>query len=294
MTDDFQENTNDAIADTLLNNKGAQFDVMLTRDDVIVLFSNNNAYELTDTNITISNSTWQELSKVNYKANNYGQPRPIALLNETIYELCYNAPFHPININIKFDLTEKNTQRLIDIVDASPCQCDASQLLIYTTPNFSQIPKLRKIANNGRCNGKIALLFEPNTYTMGEYFWMKTKMPIYYAKPDIVDAHYLLWQTHPEILEDMNKNGFCTSVTGSFNETFTDIPVNSYKVIDLVNSTISDPITYEPYYVTYKLYIALFVNAIFSLFLIIYLVILLNRKEPPKPVKKVINLNNII
>jgi glycerophosphoryl diester phosphodiesterase len=297
MTDKYQENTKEAILATLGTDKGAQMDIMMTRDDYIVMFSNDNALALTDKNVTISNSTLKELSKVTYAPREYLEVKPIALLNDTIYNLCYNDPFHAINLNIKFDLTEVNAQRLIDTIDASPCQCDSSQLLIYTSPNYSELPTLRKIANNGRCKGKLALLFEPNTYVLGEYFWMKTKMPIYYASPDIIDAHYALWQAHPEILDDLNANGYCTSVMGNTNETYVDLQVNSFKVYDLVNSTISEPVTYVPDYLYYKLYIALFVIAIFSLFLIIYLLIIVNRKEPPKPVKpvkKVITLNNII
>jgi hypothetical protein len=300
MTDKFQENTKDGELATILDNMGANLDISLTKDKQVILFSQTDPYKLTgELGVVISNSTLKELKGISYSSvidnYHYEIPRNLSLLNDTVYDLCFQDPFHPINININFELNEENSKRIIEIMDKSPCQCDNSQHLIYTTPYFSQIPLFRKIANQGRCHGKIALTFMPNTYVMGEYFWLKTKFPIYYSNPDIVDAHYVLWQAHPEILKDLDGNGFCTSVSGGLNETLSDVDVNSYRVVDITKSTVPYVSVYIPDELAYKLYIALFVIGIAMLFPVIFLFCLLNRKEPPKTEKpKEINLANII
>jgi len=296
-TVNYQENSQEAALSAQANKYGVEMDIRLTKDENIIMFSEENTGVLTGVVSRVSNLNASELLQLNYTRMinefEYDQYVRVASFNETIYRLCYQNPFQPIYLNINFKLSEKNSNNLLNIMDNSPCQCDSSQELIYSSPNFSELYSFKKLASQHRCKGKVALKMEPSTYVMGEYLWLKTKLPVYYSNVDVVNVHYQIWDKHPEVLEEYNRNGYCTSVYGNTNDTFTS-NVNSYKIIDVSNATVSDKVVYDPNYSFYALYIAMFVIALCCLVAIIVLFVLICRKEPPKPKKKTIDLNNII
>mmetsp|Transcript_32251 Transcript_32251/g.23805 ORF Transcript_32251/g.23805 Transcript_32251/m.23805 type:complete len:101 (+) Transcript_32251:563-865(+) len=100
-------------------------------------------------------------------------------------------------------------------MDASPCNCDQGIGLTSSTGYFNQVSTIQDAFEGARCPMRTAMFFHPDTYPIfNEYFWMKSKLMIWWGGPDLVSSHYLLWDRHPELLQEYNDSGYCTGTYG--------------------------------------------------------------------------------
>jgi glycerophosphoryl diester phosphodiesterase len=264
-TKQYQENTLDGILATVDNNIGAEFDLCLSKDNEIVIMHDDNLLDETGIDKNVSEMTWSEISQLQVLQTihgvTYDKTRPIPTFKQVVDGLCAKDASHDMDIDIKFSLTEDNVKLMFTILDASPCKCDSSQHIIFASPYFYQMKTLREVMEKSRCQGNIVLWFYPDTYPMGEYFWMKTRGAAWIGKPDIINAHYTIWDTYPELLTEYNNEGWCTAVYGSYATDLAKYNVNTYTVVD-VSAASLETVTYSSEKSTYNWLIALFVIGI--------------------------------
>ena len=61
----------------------------------------------------------------------------------------------------------------------------------------------------------ISLYLYPNTAPLGEYFWLKTRLPYWWSSADSLELHYLIAEAHPDIVDSYRNDGFCITVYGA-------------------------------------------------------------------------------
>ena len=240
-----QENTTEAVVSAVNKGYGVEIDIYIISTGELIVFHDDNAKDLTGVDLDIDTATLEKIQSLTYlntiRNTSYPTKPKIPLFKDVIKAACDINPKVNIDFDIKFDLTTENMKKLMDIIDASPCECASDQLFIFATPYFYNMSPIKESFNNRRCNklNKVALWFHPDTYPLGEYFWLKTRFAINIGKPDIINAYYKIWQTHPDLLEGFNNDGYCTAVYGQKKDVLDKIGVNQYIVKDVSDASVT-------------------------------------------------------
>jgi hypothetical protein len=102
------------------------------------------------------------------------------------------------------------------ILEDSPCTCANRNQFFISTPYFYSLSTIRKVFSTSRCNPLVNIWFHPDTYPyLNEHFFLKTKLAARYGEPDIVTAHWKIWDAFPKVLDSYNAAGYCTGTYGN-------------------------------------------------------------------------------
>jgi hypothetical protein len=102
------------------------------------------------------------------------------------------------------------------ILEDSPCTCANRNQFFISTPYFYSLNTIRKVFATSRCNPLVNIWFHPDTYSyLNEHFFLKTKLAARYGEPDIVTAHWKIWDAFPKVLDSYNAAGYCTGTYGN-------------------------------------------------------------------------------
>lgn len=283
-TAEYQENTLEAVLATIPLNMGSEFDIHQVATGEMILFHDDNALDVTGVDLDINSATIDQIKQLRYlntvHNKTYSTNPSIPELKDVLEQLCTQDPHHYIDFDLKFVPNDTNTKTFFDIVDSSPCACDSSQKFIFATPYFYAISYLKTALETSRCHGQISLWFYPNIYPLGEYFWIKTRGSIYIGAPDSVNLYDSIVASNPELLDGLNRDGYCTAVYGNYYDKLKNYNYTDYVVVDVSNASLDD-VKYTSQKSIYDLLIALFVLAVFSLaaFIIIISYICCFRKK---------------
>jgi glycerophosphoryl diester phosphodiesterase len=278
-----QENTVKAGLSAVKKGYGTEFDIFILTTGEAVLFHDENAKDTTGVDLQIENSTWDEFSKLKLNKTlynvTYNQEESPALLKDYLQAVCEFNPNSILNFDIKFDHTEDNFKKVLDIFDNSNCNCqNLINYYIFSTPYPWKIPVIRNSISKAKCNNiKVNYYVHPGTYPGGEYFWLKTRFFINLWSPDTINIEYQIINRHPEILSALNEDGFCTSTYANTEDYLKNFDVKFAKVIDLSPASKNTDV-YEYNSNTYKALIAMTTVGVVMLFagLVLFILICCN------------------
>lgn len=175
----------------------------------------------------------------------YGTQPTIALFEDIVTDSCVIDTSVQIDIDAKGELTEEYLAEVRRILDDSTCLCTDPEQFILSTPYFYYLKNVRTAFEGARCVPKTNLFFHPDSYPVfSEHFFLKTKLAAALGKPDMITAHYLIWDAWPDLLDSYNEAGFCTGIYGHTLAKLDDYPVTGDHVFD-TNIQFVDLITYD-------------------------------------------------
>mmetsp|Transcript_11469 Transcript_11469/g.11471 ORF Transcript_11469/g.11471 Transcript_11469/m.11471 type:complete len:103 (-) Transcript_11469:40-348(-) len=90
---------------------------------------------------------------------------------------------------------------------------------------------------------------------------MKSKIIAFLGKPQVITAHYLIWEQFPDLLEEYNASGFCTGTYGGILEDMEHLEVSLDYIFDPIEQVVTKD-TYSGSTFSYSLYLFLFFGAI--------------------------------
>jgi glycerophosphoryl diester phosphodiesterase len=220
---EYLDNSLEACVAAAKNGYGFEFDIRFTIDNEIVVFHDDDMEYLTGVKGLVKDKTLAEIQKLTYKQTIHdktytGTPK-IPLMSQILQAACSLNPTVNINFDIKFDYTDERAQKLFDLIDSSPCLCDSSkQTFIFDSPFPWTIAPFKKMIKNRRCKGKFTFYIHPNTVPLDLYFWLKTRIAMGFGEIDIISSHWTVWDAHMDIFRQIEKDGFCTSIYGDYED----------------------------------------------------------------------------
>mmetsp|Transcript_272 Transcript_272/g.257 ORF Transcript_272/g.257 Transcript_272/m.257 type:complete len:360 (+) Transcript_272:38-1117(+) len=265
-----QENTIEAGVSAVKKGYGTEFDIFLLTTGEFVLFHDDNALETTGTDLEIEDASLSEFQALRYKSAINGvtysnQPSP-PLLKDFLKAVCEENPNAVLDFDIKFSINTENMEAMNKVVDDSPCNCEnTANFYIYAVGNPWDIGTVRDSLENFKCkNGKVANYYHPDTYPLGEYFFLRTRFFINLYDPDIVNIEHQILDEHTDLLEDLNNDDFCTATYSNFEEKIKQYDVNTYRVIDTSIASLTKDV-YDYNENTYRALIAMTVIGVIML-----------------------------
>lgn len=235
-TDFAQENTVESALSALKKGYGVELDIFTIKTGEFVVFHDENAAELTGVNKTLADISLSEFQELRYlqevHSKKYNSRLSPPLFKDYLDFVCKDFPDAGFIFDIKFDANLKNMNDLYEIVDASKCSCNSTNL-IAENPYFYNIANMKSANQGKRCNVKTSLYLYPNTYPISDYLWMKSRFGMWWGMPDIIDIYYTLYDSYPEIFGTLIDEGWCTAVFNNFEKELEKYTVNYYKIIDL-------------------------------------------------------------
>lgn len=282
-----QENTVESALSALKKGYGVELDIDIIKTGEYVVFHDKQTAELTgvDRNLTdLSLSEFQDLKYLPLvHTKEYTTRLSPPLFKDYLDVVCKEYPDAGFIFDIKFDANYKNMSDLFDIIDASKCNCNSTNL-ITENPYFYNIGDMKSANVGKRCNVKVSFYLYPNTYPISDYLWMKSRFGLWYGMPDIIDIYYTLFDSYPEIFNSLIDDGWCTAVFNNYEKDLDNYHVNYYKIADL--SPASHIATTKPQdaYITTKLItISVLIGIVLLIAEILLLIYLCKNRKSLKP-----------
>ena len=235
-----QENTIDAIKSITEKGYGVEFDIFKIASGEYILFHDYNALETTGVDLEIEKATIEDIKKLKYSktihGKTYDKERGLALFKDALDVICNIRNTTSINFDLKNVPSKDVMSGLMDIVDASPCDCTtANQLFIYETAYFYATGYIRDELLGRRCKkvSQVGVYIHPDTTPLGVYIWLKSKHIVSYGSPDTISTYYRVWEAYPELVKQYKNDGYCISTYGDFEEPLSKFYVDKYRVTDI-------------------------------------------------------------
>jgi glycerophosphoryl diester phosphodiesterase len=277
-TETFQENTKEGDASAITKGYNAEFDINTISTGEIVVFHDDNALELTGTDLEITAATLSQIQNLKYKLTIRGttyltQPS-VPLLKDSLNAMCTIDSEAALDFDIKFSPSTENMKALMDIIDNSKCSCSDKQVMIFATPYFYKGKTIRTAFEGRRCNkGKISIWFHPGSLPLGVYFWLKTRWVLNLGDADYVSTHYKVWDYYPELLKSYNEDGWCTAAYGNKAAILNNYNITGYRVVDVSQASYEE-VEYTGDSASYKALIGTTVIGVIILAVFLLLMIL--------------------
>ena len=114
ITDYYPENTIGAINDTIISNKydGIEIDIQLTKDNIWIIYHDDNLLRLTGVNINTNMADFEEINMIEWKGKKFYLNKLIDLMSVNVHK---NFIFN-IKIKSKFDINIKAKNNLKNIL----------------------------------------------------------------------------------------------------------------------------------------------------------------------------------
>lgn len=238
-----QQNTIEAFISSSQKGLGAEFDIHMLKTGEFIIFHDDNAKELTGTDIDLKSASIEEIKQLKYKkvlnGKEYKKSPGIPTLEEALNAICSIDKRAPMEFDMKFLPNEDNMKKMLNILDKSPCSCDLDHRLYFSSPYFYVGSIIREALKYTRCSsGKVVTWFDPKTLPYGAYLWLKTRFSISDVNSDIIATHFKVWGLSENLGKALVSDGFCISIYGEVLDVLKKYYVTAYRVIDLDKASV--------------------------------------------------------
>ena len=145
-------------------------------------------------------------------------------------------------------------ERSLATWSASPCAAKTPTIFGVTNP-IAAIELRAALDALDRDNVHMEMFFHPDTYPLGEAMWMQLELSPYLARPDILGAHYTVWQAHPDLARRYASQGFCLAAYGGGRTELGALEVADnlhFRTLDLPEGHVHQGDNFTPGGVTYS------------------------------------------
>jgi len=93
-------------------------------------------------------------------------------------------------------------------LEGSPCECGENQAIVFEVfRQVEAIEKVKEIFKDSRCKIQTAYTFYEHK-GKEPFDQLKAEIEIYSNTAQIIDAHYIFWEKHPQLLEVVSNLNF--------------------------------------------------------------------------------------
>lgn len=285
---DSQENTIKAILDAYDAGYEPAFDVRATRDGHLVLFADKNAERMCeDGRKVIHELKLEEVKELRLRSTindwRYRNEGEIPTYKDTLAAICskgnedrsFQVTYHARDRAPRLsDHDQEAAENLVKLFKESPCK---SSKVIFGVgqPRVGKVVKAQ--LEDASMSNIISFFMEPNTWVLGEAFWIKARTPFVLSGATVLDFQHVFWSVHNESIQDLKKAGWCMGSFGkdSVDEAFdadvwrANVPGAAWDLIgDELRSwqNQTDIDSYEPNYASF--WWAMFLTVTFAVIII--------------------------
>jgi glycerophosphoryl diester phosphodiesterase len=221
-----QENTIGAILASFTNWSGrAEFDIMLTKDEQLVVFHDYTTTRMTGVDKNVKDMTLAEMQALplvtDLNDKKWGTPGKIPSYKEVLEAICTSGnEDRQFVVDLNFadnppglsGADKLMAELAISELADSPC---TSKDVIFTIGHPSQGPVMRAKMSELKLSNPISFWLVPDTWPLGEHFWIQSRFLFYHAGATMVELHDTLWAEHQENILKLQGDGYCVGVFGS-------------------------------------------------------------------------------
>eukprot|EP00812_Abedinium_dasypus_P001878 NODE_1227_length_1204_cov_11.489991.p1 GENE.NODE_1227_length_1204_cov_11.489991~~NODE_1227_length_1204_cov_11.489991.p1 ORF type:complete len:361 (+),score=87.44 NODE_1227_length_1204_cov_11.489991:82-1164(+) len=220
-----QENTIKAALDSYDHGFLPEFDVWLTKDGHLVIWHDTNGVRMAGDERTIAEMTLAEVRTLEIKST-IGQKKYASTASVPTYKEYLAAICSPGNedrifvVDLNFVdslplLTARDKRQAeLSVSDFAESSC-TSQDVIFSLGHPLQGPAMRTKMKEFGMKNPLIFWFVPDTWPLGEEFWIKNRLLVALADVDGAECHSLLWDHHRDDLLKLKENKFCVGAFGS-------------------------------------------------------------------------------
>jgi len=221
-----QENTIEAIQQAFTYGYEPQFDVRSTRDGHLVLFADRDGKRMVDDGRKVIHElTLEEVQELKLVKNlgdkTYFKEGEIPTYEATLAAICtgnenavFQATLHARDASPSLsDHDKEAAQQLVQLFKDSPCTSDQ---VVFGTGQPDIGATVRDKLEELELTNPTSFYMEPNTWVLGEAFWIRTRKPFVLAKATILEFEHVFWanETARDSIVELKKAGWCMAVFG--------------------------------------------------------------------------------
>jgi glycerophosphoryl diester phosphodiesterase len=268
------EDTIGALLDSYAHGYNAEFDVVLTKDEQLVVLHDTDVKRVAGVDKKAVDMTVAELKALQlltkigsyeYPNNTYGIPT----YAEVLAALCAEDPHRVfvVDVNLVTRGIELEPQDVVQaelVVSGFASSACRSDRVIFTLGHPTQAALVRSELDGLGLRNPTIFWYVPDTWPLGAHFWVKTRFLWSHARAQGVELHTLVWNDLETDLAKMRTEGsWCLGVFGPHADDFSeqadmvtvDVPERAWKAIG--DKSYPKPITYTSGKSAYRSMVAL-------------------------------------
>jgi len=263
------ENTIEAQLEAARSGFELEFDVAITSDTVPFLFHDDNMERLTGHKVDVKDTDWATVSTYQYleKTNGiaYGKRFDIPTLADFLNTVCTQHPNVTLNMDVKSVRTSsENVDKIIDVIVASPCRAASEQDVWLVSMGYPwELAMMRTALLRTEKLEKAYTVFymHPNTWPLGEFFWLKSRFWSFFVRHDVLNLHYQIYDEHWDLIKGYKDDGYCLGIYGGSRKSMAQhLDKVDYLVEDVPSGVVfGDPVQYKAVTYTYPVVIGVWV-----------------------------------
>lgn len=231
--DNFQENTIGAGLESYTHGYAPEFDIWMTKDQEMVVWHDDDCKRMAGSSDKIAEMTLSEVraltlkTKIGDKQYNASRAMKVDTYAEYLESMCGTMPAANFVVDLNFadnppflsDRDELQAIKAVEILHDSSCR---SGDVIFTIGHPGQGPVIRDTLKKYGMNNPITFWMVPDSWPLGELFWIKSRFLFVAAQVDGVEFHHLLWDAHKDAILPLVESDWCVGAFGFKADPYSD------------------------------------------------------------------------
>jgi len=226
------ENSIGAAVGAINQGYAVYLDVSLTKDDTLIVFSDDNLLRLTGLDADVRDLTFAELADVRYLSTSNGityDPNAdyrVSSLTNFLLDVCTALSSAKLYYKVKPLYTEANFIKLLNTIETSPCT-GVTSVFEMSGLQEAKMMKLKLSKMPSLSGHKVSISFHPETTPGGVEMWLRSRLGTRIVGNDVLSLHYSIMQAYPATVQEYRDDGYCVLVYGGNAASLTEFVANA-------------------------------------------------------------------